>query len=318
MMTIVHIPVLLEETLHYLAPRGDCEFMVDATQGEGGHSCAFLSRFPTIRVLGIDADRDIQEKARERLREFGDRTGFYKGWSQDYFAGLDDTREHPDTILIDLGVSMYHYEESGRGFSFRKDEALDMRIDTSRGDTAADLIARLSEKDLADLIYNNAEERYSRRIAHAIVESRSRGTIGGTVVLAEIVSRAVPAEYRRLRAHPATKTFQALRIAVNGELRRLRELLESALTALKAGGRMGVISFHSLEDRGVKNFFRDKNKDCICPPETPICRCEGRRVVNLVTRKAVAPGFDEIRSNPPSRSAKLRVVEKVCNEDGRP
>jgi 16S rRNA (cytosine1402-N4)-methyltransferase len=213
---------------------------------------------------------------------------------------------------------MYHYEESGRGFSFRKDEALDMRIDTGRGDTAADLIARLPEKDLADLIYNNAGERYSRRIAHAIVESRSRGAITGTAVLADMVSRAVPAEYRRGRAHPATKTFQSLRIAVNGELRRLLELLESALTALKAGGRMGVISFQSLEDRGVKNFFRDKSKDCICPPETPICRCEGRRVVNLVTRKAVVPGFDEIRSNPPSRSAKLRVVEKVRDEDGRP
>jgi 16S rRNA (cytosine1402-N4)-methyltransferase len=190
-----------------------------------------------------------------------------------------------------------------------------MRIDTSRGDTAADLVARLPEKDLADLIYNNAEERYSRRIAHAIVESRSRGTISGTAALADIVSRAVPAEYRRLRAHPATKTFQALRIAVNGELRRLLELLESALRALKAGGRMGVISFHSLEDRGVKNFFRDKNKDCICPPEMPICRCEGRRVVNLITRKAVVPGADEARSNPPSRSAKLRVVEKVYDKD---
>ncbi|GHV78466.1 ribosomal RNA small subunit methyltransferase H [Spirochaetia bacterium] len=317
-MTITHTPVLLEETLQYLAPRTDGEFMVDATLGEGGHSYAFLSRFPTLRILGIDADRDIQEKARERLGEFGDRIRFHQGWSQDYFGELGDDSERPDTILIDLGVSMYHYEESGRGFSFRKDEALDMRIDTGRGDTAADLIARLPEKDLADLIYNNAGERYSRRIAHAIVESRSRGAINGTAALADMVSRAVPAEYRRLKAHPATKTFQALRIAVNGELRRLLELLESALTALKAGGRMGVISFHSLEDRGVKNFFRDKSKDCICPPETPICRCEGRRVVNLVTRKAVAPGFDETRSNPPSRSAKLRVVEKVLDEDGQP
>jgi 16S rRNA (cytosine1402-N4)-methyltransferase len=290
--------------------------MVDATLGEGGHSYAFLSRFPTLRMVGIDADSGIQEKARERLGEFGDRIRFYHGWSQDYFAESGD--ERPDTILIDLGVSMYHYEESGRGFSFRKDEALDMRIDTSRGDTAADLVARLPEKELADLLYDNAGERYSRRIAHIIVENRSRGAITGTAALADMVSRAVPAEYRRLRAHPATKTFQALRIAVNGELRRLRELLEAALRALKAGGRMGVISFHSLEDRGVKNFFRDKARDCICPPETPICRCEGRPVVHLVTRKAVAPGFDEIRDNPPSRSAKLRVVEKVYDEDGRP
>jgi 16S rRNA (cytosine1402-N4)-methyltransferase len=192
-----------------------------------------------------------------------------------------------------------------------------MRIDTRRGDTAADLVAHLPEKDLADLLYNNAEERYSRRIARAIVENRSRAAITGTAALAELVSRAVPAEYRRLRAHPATKTFQALRIAVNGELLRLLELLESALAALKAGGRMGVISFHSLEDRGVKNFFRDKNKVCTCPPETPICRCEGRQV-KLLTKKAVAPGPEEVRNNPPSRSAKLRVVEKIRNEDGHP
>jgi 16S rRNA (cytosine1402-N4)-methyltransferase len=317
-MTISHTPVLLEETVQCLAPRTDGELMVDATLGEGGHSYAFLSRFPGLRVVGIDADRDIQEKARERLGEFGDRISFYNGWSQDYFAERHAGGEKPDTILIDLGVSMYHYEESRRGFSFRKDEVLDMRIHAGQGDTAADLIARLPEKDLADLIYNNVDERYSRRIARAIVENRSRGTINSTVALAEIVSRAVPAEYRHSRVHPATKTFQALRIAVNGELLRLWELLESALAALKTGGRMGVISFHSQEDRRVKNFFRDKNKDCTCPPETPICKCEGRRVVNLLTRKAVTPGPDEIRNNPPSRSAKLRVVEKIREEEGRP
>ncbi|AEF86643.1 S-adenosyl-methyltransferase MraW [Treponema primitia ZAS-2] len=316
-MTAVHVPVLLEETILYLAPRSDGELMVDATQGEGGHSYAFLSRFPTLRVVGIDADKAIQEKARERLQEFEDRITFYNGWSHDYFAALGAV-EKPDTILIDLGVSMYHYEESGRGFSFRKDEPLDMRIDISSGDTAADLIARLPEKELADLIYNNAEERYSRRIARAIVETRSQGAITGSAALAEIVSRAVPAEYRRGRAHPATKTFQALRIAVNGELGRLLELLESALNSLKVGGRMGVISFHSLEDRKVKNFFREKNKECTCPPETPICRCTGHRFVNLLTRKAVAPDQEEARKNPASRSAKLRVVEKIFNEDGQP
>jgi 16S rRNA (cytosine1402-N4)-methyltransferase len=193
-----------------------------------------------------------------------------------------------------------------------------MRIDTSGGDTAADLIASLPETELADLIYNNAEERYSRRIARAIVENRSRGAITGSAALAEIVSRAVPGEYRRGRSHPATRTFQALRIAVNGELARLLELLGSALNALKIGGRLGVISFHSLEDRGVKNFFREKNRECTCPPETPICRCAGHRFVNLLTRKAVAPGAEEARKNPPSRSAKLRVVEKLFEEDGRP
>jgi 16S rRNA (cytosine1402-N4)-methyltransferase len=313
MTRIAHVPVLLEETLSYLAPRGAHEWMVDATMAEGGHSYAFLSRFKDLRILGIDADGGVLQKARERLGEFGDRVRFFNGWSQDYFASLPADGEGPDTILIDLGISMHHYEESGRGFSFRRDEPLDMRIDATRGETAADLIARLSEKDLADMLYRNAEERYSRRIARAIVENRSRGAITRTTALADIVSRAVPAEYRRGRTHPATKAFLAVRGEINGELLRLLELLESALGALKAGGRMGVISFHSLEDRKVKNFFREKNKVCVCPPEAPICRCEGR-MVNLLTRKAVAPGSEELRSNPPSRSAKLRVVEKLRKE----
>jgi 16S rRNA (cytosine1402-N4)-methyltransferase len=317
MMSVAHTPVLLEETIRYLAPRGEGEFMVDATLGEGGHSHAFLSRFRDLRILGIDADWEVQQKARERLGEFGDRIRFFNGWAQDYFGSLPLDGERPDTILIDLGISMYHYEESGRGFSFRKDEPLDMRIDTSRGETAAELIARLSEKDLADLLYRNAEERLSRRIARAIVERRSRGAITGSAELADIISRAVPAEYRRGRIHPATKSFQAIRVAVNRDLLRLLELLEGALASLKAGGRMGVISFHSLEDRGDKNFFRNNNKVCACPPETPICRCEGRRV-NLLTRKAVSAGPEEVRANPPSRSAKLRVVEKLRKEDGRP
>jgi 16S rRNA (cytosine1402-N4)-methyltransferase len=317
MMRIAHTPVLLEETIRYLAPRGDGEFMIDATLGEGGHSSAFLSRFKDLRILGIDADRELQQKARERLGEFGDRIRFFNGWAQDYFQSLPVDGERPDTILIDLGISMYHYEESGRGFSFRRDEPLDMRLDTSGGETAADLLARLHEKDLADLLYHNAGERYSRRIARAIVERRSRFAIAGSAELAELVSRAVPAEYRRGRSHPATKTFQALRVAVNRELLRLLELRETALAALKVGGRMGVISFDSLQDRGVKNFFRDKNKVCACPPETPICKCGGRQV-NLLTRKPVAPGPEEVRNNPPSRSAKLRVAEKARKGDERP
>ncbi|GHU85135.1 ribosomal RNA small subunit methyltransferase H [Spirochaetia bacterium] len=316
-MEIVHTPVLLEETIQYLAPRQGGELMVDATLGEGGHSYAFLSRFPDLKIVGVDADSEIQAVARERLAEFGDRIHFYSGWSHDFFAELPKDIKRPDTILIDLGVSSFHYEKSRRGFSFRKDEKLDMRIDTSRGDSAADLVTRLPERDLANLIYENAEERYSRRIARCIAEARTGGTITSSAALAEIVSRAVPAFYRRGPIHPATRTFQALRIAVNGELARLEDLLDSALTALEPGGRLGVISFHSGEDRIVKNFFREKNKDCTCPPEAPICRCEGRRVLNLVTRKPVAPGDDEIRSNPPSRSAKLRVVEKLLDEDDR-
>ncbi|MDR1949666.1 MAG: 16S rRNA (cytosine(1402)-N(4))-methyltransferase RsmH [Spirochaetaceae bacterium] len=310
------MPVLPDVVIRYLAPRGAGELMVDATLGEGGHSYAFLSRFPELRIIGVDADRDIQEIARERLKEFGDRIHFYSGWSQDFFVEFPRDIKRPDTILIDLGVSGYHYERGGRGFSFRKDEFLDMRIDPGRGLTAAELLERLSEGELADLLYQNAGERYSRRIARAIVGARSSGSLGSSAVLAELVERVVPPHYRHGPVHAATKTFQALRIAVNGELSRLPALLEGALNVLESGGRLGVISFHSLEDRIVKNFFREKNKDCTCPPEDPICRCKGRRIVTLLTRKPVGPTDDEIRNNPASRSAKLRVVEKNLDEEG--
>ncbi|MDR1099458.1 MAG: 16S rRNA (cytosine(1402)-N(4))-methyltransferase RsmH [Treponema sp.] len=310
-MEIVHTPVLLEETIKYLAPRKSGELMVDATLGEGGHSEAFLSRFPDLKIIGVDADPRIQEIARQRLAQFGDRVHFHSGWAQDFFAAYPEELKRPDTILIDLGISSFHYEASGRGFSFRRDEALDMRLDTSKGDTAADLLARLPEKELADLLYHNAEERYSRRIARAVVEQRKRGSIGTTAALAELVDQAIPAAGRRGLTHPASHVFQALRIAVNGELSRLPHLLEGALRVLEPGGRLGVISFHSLEDRIVKNFFREQNKDCTCPPDAPICVCEGSRNVTILTRKGIVAGEDETRRNPPSRSARLRVVEKV-------
>ncbi|GAB1483827.1 16S rRNA (cytosine(1402)-N(4))-methyltransferase RsmH [Treponema sp.] len=314
-MNIVHTPVLLEESLSFLAPRTEGELMVDATLGEGGHSYAFLSRFPSLKIIGVDADPAIQSIAKERLAEFGDRIHFYEGWSHDFFVDLPASIKRPDTILIDLGVSVFHYEMSGRGFSFRKDEVLDMRIDPHTPVSAADLIATTKEEDLANLIYQNADERYSRRIAKAIVLARSHARIQTTAVLAAIIENAVPAVYRRGPIHAATRTFQALRIAVNGELSRLEELLEAALRSLEAGGRMGVITFHSLEDRIVKNFFREKNKDCTCPPEAPICKCEGKRSVMLLTRKPVAPTEAETRMNPPSRSAKLRVIEKILDEE---
>jgi 16S rRNA (cytosine1402-N4)-methyltransferase len=315
-MEVVHTPVLLEETLKYLAPRKTGELMIDATVGEGGHSCAFLSQFPELRIIGIDADPEIQNVARERLERFGGRVQFYSGWSHDFFAEYPVEYKRPDTILMDLGVSLFHYEKSGRGFSFRYDESLDMRIDPSSGISAAELIARLSEKNLADLIYANGEEKYSRRIAKAICEAKSSGALTSSVVLAEIVERAVPQAYRHGPIHPATRTFQALRIAVNGELSRLADLLEAAFRVLEPGGRLGVISFHSLEDRIVKNFLRQKNRDCICPPEAPICKCGGQRELTILTGKGIRPGDEEIRKNPPSRSARFRAVDKILDEAG--
>jgi len=315
-MEVIHTPVLLEETIKYLAPRKTGELMIDANVGEGGHSNAFLSQFPELKVIALDADAEIMKTAKERLARFGDRIQFYSGWSQDFFAEYPGDFKRPDTILMDLGISLFHYEKSGRGFSFRYDEKLDMRIDTSSGFGAAELIARLCEKELADLIYANSGERYSRRIAKAVAEAKQNSAVTSSAVLAEIVERAVPPVYRNGPFHPATKTFQALRIAVNGELSRLEDLLGAAFRLLEPGGRMGVISFHSLEDRIVKNFFREKNRDCICPPEAPICKCGGQRELTILTGKGISPGEEEIRRNPPSRSARFRAIEKILDEAG--
>jgi 16S rRNA (cytosine1402-N4)-methyltransferase len=314
-MKYFHTPVLLQEVLMYLAPRSKNELMIDANLGEGGHSYEFLSRFSELNIAGIDADSDIMAVAKERLSPFEGRVYFYSGWSHDFFANYPGELKRPDTIFFDLGISYYHFKKSTKGFCFENDQYLDMRLDTSSGLTAADIIARFGERELADLLYNNAEERYSRRIASLIVHERQKSTITTTSALANLVKKAVPASYRHGSIHPATRTFQALRIAVNGELTRLPALLEAALGALEPGGRLGVISFHSLEDRIVKNFLRTMNKNCICPQEAPICRCEGRRSVNMLTKKGVTAGKEEIERNPPSRSARLRVVEKVLDGD---
>jgi len=301
---------MLEQALEYLAPRGEMELMVDTTLGEGGHSHAFLSRFPDLSVIGIDADAEIQAVARERLAGFSGRVEFYRGRAQDFFASYPAGQRRPNTVLADLGISLYHYARSDRGFSFSGDEPLDMRVDPSVGVSAAELLASMSENDIADMLYQNAEERYSRRIAREIARARRHGAIASAAALAELVKQAVPASYRYGPIHPATRTFLALRIVVNRELQGLPDLLEGALRVLEPGGRLGIMCYHSLEDRIVKNLFRKKSRDCSCPPEVPSCRCAGR-TVRLLTRKGVTPDVEEIRRNPPSRSARLRVVEKI-------
>ncbi len=316
-MEIVHTSVLLQECLSYLAPDKPDSLMIDGTLGEGGHSEAFLAAFPELRVIGIDADVRIQARARERLAPFGDRICFYPGWSDDFFREYPVDAKRPDRILIDLGISLFHYEKSGRGFSFRSDEPLDMRLDPQTERSAADIVNTLGETDLANLIYELGEERYSRRIARAIVEARKASRFSTSKALAEAVYHAVPADYRHGRIHPATRTFQALRIAVNRELDRLPGLLDLALSTLAPEGKFGVITFHSLEDRIVKNFFRDASKSCICPPEVPICRCRGRAIVEVLTKKALSPTEEEISRNSPSRSARLRVVRKIAYGDER-
>ena len=314
-MKIVHTPVLLNECLEWLSPVGESyenhAVMVDSTLGEGGHTYNFLSKYPNLSVIGVDADSVIQAKARERLAVFGDRIHFYNGWFDDFYKNYPSEFERPDIILFDLGISVFHYEESERGFSFRYDEKLDMRLNPNRENSAADLVNDLQEEKLADLIYLYGEEKLSRRIARAIVEARSGGRIESSKQLAEIIWNAVPAAYRYGNIHPATRTFQALRIAVNGELERLPSSLHAAFACLKTGGKMGVITFHSLEDRIVKNYFRNLGKKCVCPPEIAVCRCGGRQCAEVLTRKPVIPTEAEVKVNSPSRSAKLRVVRKL-------
>lgn len=314
-MEIVHTPVLLNECLEYLSPVGEAfeknAVMIDSTLGEGGHSFNFLSKYENLKIIGLDADKVIQAKARERLACFGERMNFFNGWFNDFYANYPDNLPKPNLILFDLGISVFHYERSGRGFSFRYDEELDMRLNDSEGKSASDIVNTMREDELANLIFNYSEERYSRRIARAIVENRQLAPITNSKVLAQIIYDCVPAGYRHGGIHPATKTFQALRIAVNAELNRLPEALHSAFNVLQVGGKMGVITFHSLEDRIVKNTFRNWAKVCSCPPEQPICTCGGSPKVELLTRKPIGPTEEEVKENSPSRSAKLRVIRKL-------
>ena len=318
-MEIVHTPVLLHECLEYLSPEGepyaDDAFMVDSTLGEGGHSFHFLQKYPALHILGVDADALIQGRARERLAPFGSRMEFYNGWFNDFYHSYPEGRRRPNLILFDLGISVFHYERSGRGFSFRHDEKLDMRLNPGAGKSAADLVNTMGEQQLADMIYLYSDEKYSRRIAAAVVAARAGGRIESTRALAEIVAGAVPAKYRYGPIHPATRTFQALRICVNSELGRLPQALHDAFNVLAPGGKMGVITFHSLEDKIVKNYFRNLGKQCVCPPEVPVCACGGTPCAAVLTRKPVEPSAEEVAENSPSRSAKIRVVRKIRDAD---
>ena len=318
-MEIVHTPVLLNECLEYLSPVGEPyendAFMVDSTLGEGGHSFNFLSRYPGLHITGIDADTVIQARARERLAQFGNRMEFYSGWFDDFYREYPSENRRPDLILFDLGISVFHYERSGRGFSFRHDEALDMRLNPTAGESAGDVVNNMPEEELSNMIYLYSDEKFSRRIASAICSARNTGKISSTKALADIIYDAVPSKYRYGPIHPATRTFQALRIRVNSELKRLPDALHNAFNVLAEGGKMGVITFHSLEDRIVKNYFRNLGKQCVCPPEAPVCKCGGMPCAQILTRKAVLPSDDEVKQNSPSRSAKLRVVKKIRDAD---
>lgn len=310
-MQAVHTSVLLEECLEFLKPDVYDNLFVDGTLGEGGHTESFLKKYPQLNAVGVDADASIQDRAKERLKPFGERVRFHLGWSDDFFKNYPRDLNPPNLILLDLGISMFHYVKSGRGFSFSSAEPLDMRLNPDLSVSAADIVNSYSERELADLIFKYGEERYSRKIASRIVEQRAISLFTNAKELADCIYKSAPKKYRYGKIHPATKTFQALRIAVNEELDRLPHLLEAAFSVLAPNGRLGVITFHSLEDRIVKLYFKDLGKNCTCPENMPICKCGGRPKAELLTKKAVKASDEEIRSNSPSRSAHLRVVRKI-------
>jgi 16S rRNA (cytosine1402-N4)-methyltransferase len=328
MAGIAHTPVMLEEVLSYLVPRKADALMLDCTLGEGGHAEAFLARYPSLRYVGFDADPSIQAKARERLSPFGDRIAFHLGYFDELLENweglglgrdLDKASEgdylRPSLVLFDLGVSMYHFAESGRGFGYAKDEELDMRLSPDAPRSAAALLAEEREEEIARIIYEYGEERLSRRIAAAIVATRRSGGVRTTLQLAEIVWNAVPPNYRHGRIHPATRTFQALRIAVNDELGRAERGIRRAASILAPGGSLAVISFHSLEDRIAKNVFRELSGRSAPGLGSPISIEKAPSVkapiLGIITKKPLEPSAEERARNPASRSAKLRVARRL-------
>ena len=309
---VEHVPVLLDEVLAALAPGPDGRY-VDGTVGAGGHAASLLARsVPGGMLLGLDRDPTMLAIAARRLAPFGGRVILEHASFDALDAALHRHGwEAIDGILLDLGWSSIQLATPGRGLSFQRDEPLDMRLDpTSPGATAEQLVNELPEAKLADLIYRYGEEPAARRIAREVVRRRERGAMRTTGDLHDAVWRAVGGR-RPAGIDPATRTFQALRIAVNDELGRLERALPLAIAALRPGGRLAIISFHSLEDRIVKEQLARAAAVCICPPGLPECRCGHRPEVRLLTRKPITPGTDEVKTNPRSRSAKLRVAEKL-------
>jgi len=307
----VHTPVMPTQVIQVLDIRPDST-VIDCTLGEGGHASLFLRIIREGKLFGIEQDADILEVARERLKEYGDRFVPVHGNFSDVGEIVRDrVHSKADGIFFDLGISMYHIKESGRGFSFSREEPLDMRLDPSRGISAADVINGFSRKKLSEIIWAYGEERFSGRIALSIVEERKKNPVTTSTQLADIVKRAVPRKFWPHRIHPATKTFQAIRIFVNDEIEILENALRDAVEVLKPGGRICVISFHSLEDRIVKSVFNDLGKGCHCPPDFPVCVCGGKKVVRVLTRKPSQPDEEDALRNPASRSARLRCAVKL-------
>jgi len=310
-LEVGHLPVMVDEVIETLAP-GAGSLQIDATLGGAGHAERVLeATSPDGRLLGLDADPAAIARGARRLARFGDRVVL----RQTNFGRLEEVAPEAgfgqvDGILMDLGLSSYQLTDVERGFGFRAGGRLDMRFDTSRGQPAADLLASLDAAELTALFRRYGEEPFAGRIARAIVEARRHSPIETAEQLAALVERAVPAPKAR-RTHPATRVFQALRIAVNDELTALEAGLAASLPLLRPGGRLVVLSYHSLEDRIVKRFIAAEQRGCVCPPEIPVCVC-GRSPQLRSLGKSKTPGSSEIAANPRSRSARLRAAERVA------
>lgn len=301
-----------DEVITYLAPEAGGVY-VDGTLGGGGHTRRILEASgPDGVVLGFDRDEDALGVTAERLARFGDRLKLIHKDFADLASSLKmHGIDRIDGLLLDLGVSSYQLDKAERGFSFQQDAPLDMRMDATAAETAESLVNNLSERELATIIKDFGEERWAARIAKRIVEARELAPLKTTLQLVDVIKGSIPRAKWEDRLHPATRTFQALRIAVNHELESLERGLVAGIRLLRKGGRVVVISFHSLEDRIVKNTFRELAKGCVCPKNVPVCICGKVPEVRIVTGKPVQPGNDEILANPRSRSAKLRVAEKL-------
>jgi len=306
----LHLPVMADEVVEYLAPASNGR-IADCTIGYGGHSSLILNKYSEVEVIGLDRDTDAVEYAEKRLEFAGERVRIFHS----EFSSLKECVEKAgwsgvDGVLMDLGVSSPQIDNGERGFSFKYDGPLDMRMNKQSPMTAARVLNRFRQEDLADIFYKYGEIRESRRLARAIVERRKERPWKNTGEFAELCGKVIRSG-RKKSIPPATLCFQALRIYVNRELEELENTLNVALELLNKGGRIAVISFHSLEDRIVKHFYREAAKECICPPGLPQCVCSHKKSLKIITRKPVTAGKDEVRRNPRAACAKLRIAEKL-------
>ena len=308
----IHTPVLLQLVIDFLRiqPAG---VYVDCTLGLGGHTEAIAEIMgPEGKVIGIDRDEEALELARGRLKRFGSAIEYVHGNFTELERILVERElDDVDGILMDIGLSSYQLSVPERGFAFSVEGPLDMRMDQRDELTAAAVVNEYPEDEIARIIWRFGEEKFSKRVAAAVVKYREKTKIESTTQLAAVVSGAIPPRFHSRKIHPATRTFQALRIFVNGELENLSNALSDAIKFLKPGGRLVVIAFHSLEDRIVKQMFRKSAGGCICPPSFPVCRCDNKSIVRVLTKRPVTADAGEVSRNPHSRSAKMRVCEKI-------